>query len=327
MRALITGATGFVGSWLTRDLCQRGLDVRILCRRPEAAKEFEGLKNLEVFLGDVTAPESLVTATNKVDWVFHLAGVVAYSRMNRQLMEEVNVGGTANVIAACRAAKVKRLLHMSSVTAVGASFDGHCLNEESEYQLTHLDLGYFETKRAAESLVKEAVNEGKLDAVIVNPATIYGAGDALKGSRGTQIKVAKGKFPFYTSGGVNVIAVEDVIKALVDAMKKGRAGERYILSGENILVKDLFKMIAEEAGVKAPSIYLPDFVVHTVGQLGDFLEKMGKKAPLNSETAWIATLFHWFDSSKAQRELGLKPRPARMAIKNSLEWMRENGVI
>lgn len=141
------------------------------------------------------------------------------------------------------------------------------------------------------------------------------------------MKVARGSFPFYTSGGVSIIAIEDIVTSILAAWEKGRTGERYILSGENITIKTLFEIIAAEAGVKPPRIYLPNPIVHALGKLGDALESIGKKGPINTENAWTSTLFHWFDSSKAQRELGLKPRPAQQAIAASVQWMKDNHVI
>ncbi|MCC7403453.1 MAG: SDR family oxidoreductase [Bdellovibrionales bacterium] len=326
MKALVTGATGFVGSWLTRALCERGIKVRVICRNPELAGSLRNLP-VELVPGDVTQPESLDRACQEIHSVFHLAGVVGYSRAMRPLMNQVNVDGTKNMVEAALRNNVQRFVHMSSVVAIGASFDGKPLNENSPYNIEHLNLGYFETKRLAEALVSEVTLRRGLNAVILNPSTIYGAGDATKGSRKTQIKVAQGKFPFYTSGGVNVIAVEDVIAGILAAWEKGQRGERYILAGENLTIKDLFAMIAAEAGVNPPGIYLPNFAVHTLGKIGDGLEAIGRKGPINSENAWTSTLYHWFDSSKAQRSLGLKPRPARQAIAASVRWMKENHVI
>ena len=327
MKALVTGATGFVGSWLTRELCQRGFQVRILCRNPQAAaEEFSDLP-IEIIAGDVTDPDSLGQACQGIHSVFHLAGVVGYSRAMRQAMDLVNVTGTKNMVEAAVKHNIQRFVHMSSVVAVGASFDGKPLNEDSPYNVGHLNLGYFETKKAAEDLVRKSVEHSQLNAVMVNPSTIWGAGDAKKGSRKTQVKVARGKFPFYTSGGASIVAIEDVIAGIMAAWEKGKTGERYILSGENISIKDFFGYIAAEAGVKPPPVYLPNPVVHTIGKVGDLLEKIGKKGPLNSETAWTATLYHWFDSSKAQNELGLQMRPARESIAASVQWMKDNHVI
>jgi dihydroflavonol-4-reductase len=327
MKMLVTGATGFVGSWLTKKLLDLGHDVRILSRSGRADFPFDSSK-IEVIRGEISDIESLNRATQNIHSVFHLAGVVGYSRAMRQQMYETNVVGTKNIINSCQKSSCKRLVHMSSVVAVGASFDGkRPLNEDSPFNLHHLDLGYFETKLEAENLVREAVKSGRLDVVILNPSTIYGPGDAKKGSRSTQIKVARGNFPFYTSGGVSVIHIEDLVSAVYRAWEVGRTGERYILSGENITIQQLFEIIAKEAGVNAPKVYLPNSIVLSIGKIGDILEKFNKRGPINTENGWASILYHWFDNSKAQRELNFKPRPAQAAISDSVRWMKENKVI
>jgi dihydroflavonol-4-reductase len=327
MRVLITGANGFVGSWLARSLSQKGCDLRILHRANSDLSPLADLK-FESALGDVTDIESLHTACRKIDSVFHLAGVVGYSKAQRAIMDRVNVGGTDNVVKACLRNSVRRLVHMSSVTAIGASFDGAVpLNENSPYNLAHLNLGYFETKRISEGIVKSAVTNDGLDAVILNPSTIYGPGDARKGSRSTQLKVARGRFPFYTSGGVSIVAVEDAVSGIISAWKVGRTGERYILSGENVSIRQLFTIIAKHAGVRRPPFYLPRPIVRSIGFFGDVMESFGKSSSINSENYWTSRLFHWFDSTKAQSELEFKPRSADMAIGSSVEWMKQNGLL
>lgn len=326
MAVLVTGATGFVGKSLVRELNRRGEEVRVLHRSSSSVRELEGLEFISR-PGDVTDPESLREACSGVNTVFHLAGVVGYSQAMRTQMEDVNVRGTKNVVEAMQSSGNAKLVYMSSVVAIGASFDGTPLNENSPYNISKLDLGYFETKRRAEEYVREACRRGKIEAVILNPSTIYGAADAKKGSRKTQLKVAQGKLPFYTSGGVSVVSVHDVVAAVLRAREVGRNGERYILSGENITIHDLFKRIAEIAGVKPPAIYLPNLVVRALGKIGDKLEAAGKKAPLNSENAWTAILYHWFDHSKARAELDFNPRPAQEALRESVEWMQQNGML
>ena len=326
-KVLVTGANGFLGSWLTKKLAELGHEVTILHRPNSDLSDIRGVK-FKSALGDVTDLESVAAATQGCDVVFHLAGLVAYKASQRALMEMVNVGGTQNIITACLAKGVKRLLHLSSVVAVGASFDGSTpLTEESPFNLTSLNLGYFETKRKAEALVKSAVKKNGLDAVILNPCTIYGPGDAKKGSRSVQVKVAKGKFPFYTAGGVSIVAVGDIVDGIIKGWQKGRKGERYILSGENISIKTLFTWIAEEAGVPPPKFYLPSPLLHTLGKIGDTLEVFGLKGPVSSENAWTSTLFHWFDSSKARRELDFAPGSSREAVASSVRWMKENGIL
>lgn len=326
-KVLVTGANGFLGSWVTRALVAEGHDVYALVRAKSDLSELEGV-NCKYIHGDVTDVHSLLEAVKGMDTVFHLAGVIAYKKSQRAQMEKVNVEGTANVIAVCREHHVRRLVYLSSVVAIGAGYTpDQILNEESPYNIADLDLGYFQTKHQAEILVREACKKNEIDAVILNPSTIYGRGDAKKGSRKMQIKVAQGRLKFYTSGGVNVVAAEDVVAGILSAWKKGRTGERYILAGENILIKDLFAMIAQEAGVKPPQHQLPSPLLHTVGAIGDFMEKMGLKGPLSRENAYTATMYHWFDSGKAQRELDFKPRPAREAIHNSVQWMKDHGLV
>ncbi len=325
MAVLVTGATGFVGSWLVRRLIEKRETVHVLHRESSSLDELQGL-SFRSCIGDITDPQSLAKAVQDVDTVFHLAGVVGYTRSQRAQMEKVNVQGTQNVVDAIKKSP-KKLVYMSSVVAVGASFDRTPLSETSPYNVGHLDLGYFETKRRAEEIVVDATKKGLIGSVILNPSTIYGAGDAKKGSRKTQLKVAQGKLPFYTSGGVSVVSVHDVVAAVLRALDVGRNGERYILSGENITVQDLFSRIASLAGVSPPRIYLPNPVVHALGKLGDVLEKFGRKGPISGENAWTSVLHHWFDHTKATAELDFRPRPAQEAIAESVEWMKHNGYL
>ena len=327
MKVLVTGATGFLGNWLTRRLLEEGFDVRILVRSKAKLEELEALK-IEVAEGDVTNPESLDRACRGVGGVFHLAGLIAYSKAQRAAMEQVNVQGTKNVIEAIRKNGSPRLLHLSSVTAIGAGFTKNdILNENSPYNIRHLDLGYFETKHDAEIAVFDAVRSGQIEAVAINPSTIYGPGDAKKGSRRAQLKVARGKFPFYPPGGVNVVHVDDVVNLCVQAFQTGKSGERTIACGENLTIQETFERIANLARVKPPSIPMPRAALFALGKVGDLLEAVGSKGPINTENAWTSTMFHWFSHEKATRDFGFKPRPAQEALEASIRWSRDNGLL
>lgn len=326
-KILVTGANGFLGSWVVRRLCQEGHEVFSLVRKNSDLSELEGVPT-QFRHGDVTDLHSLLEAFEGMDSVFHLAGLIAYKKSQRAQMEKVNVDGTSNVVDACRATHVRRLVHLSSVVAIGAGWNPEqILNEKSAYNLSRLNLGYFETKRKAEQIVLSACQKNRLDAVILNPSTIYGPGDARKGSRKTQLKVAQGKFRFYTRGGVSVVALEDAVDGIISAWKKGRSGERYILSGENLLIKDLFKIIAQEAGQSPPQTEIPSWILHVLGTVGDWLTFLGMNSSLSRENAWTSTLYHWFDSSKAQQELDFKPRSAQIAISQSVKWIKDNKLI
>lgn len=327
MKVLVTGATGFLGQWLTRRLLDEGFEVRVLVRSRAKLEELEGLK-LDVAEGDVTNLASMESACKSVEGVFHLAGLIAYSKAQRAAMEMVNVQGTKNVISAIQKNGNARLLHLSSVTAIGASFtQSEILNENSKYNIKHLNLGYFETKRAAELAVFDAVRAGNLDALAINPSTIYGPGDSKKGSRGAQLKVARGQLPFYTPGGVNVVHVDDVVSLCIKAFRMGKAGERTIACGENLTIKETFERIAALAGVRPPGFALPRSAIFALGRIGDLLESFGSKGPLNTENAWTSTLYHWFSNEKAKRDFGFSPRPAQEALEASIRWSRDNGLI
>lgn len=326
-KILVTGANGFIGAWISKSLADSGHEVFCLVRPTSDLSELEGV-SYQKKIGDVTDLRSVQDACQGMDYVFHLAGVVAYRSADRPLMDKVNVQGTQNVIDACIQSNVKRLLHYSSVCAIGAGRSpSEVMNERSTYNLADLNLGYFETKRIGEELVVKAVKNGTLDAVIVNPSTVYGFGDAKKGSRKNQVKVAQGRLKFYPPGGVNVVAIEDVVQGTMTALHKGRSGERYILCGENFFIKDVLAMIAQAAGKEAPSIMIPSWLLHSLGTIGDLAIQAGFDSPLSKETAWTTTLYHWFDHTKATEELGFNPKPGKFAIQNSVDWMAKHGLL
>ncbi|MEY4616565.1 MAG: hypothetical protein RJB66_1525 [Pseudomonadota bacterium] len=326
MKVLITGANGFLGSWLVDRLVAQGDDVTVLLRNIDRSDNYKK-RNINVVQGDITDLESLKTATHGQDQVYHLAGLVAYNRREREIMQKINVDGTANILEASVFAKVKRILLVSSVVSVGATFTPEVLNEESSFELTKYHLGYHETKRQAEALLRRYVADGKVDGVIVNPSTIYGAGDASKSSRSTQLKVARGEMFSYPSGGVSIVAVEDVIEGMLSAMQKGRSGERYILSGENLTLKEVFDRIADIAGVARPWLPVPALVLKGLAKIDDLMACVGKSGPLPSERALVALMYHWYDASKARQELGFTTRPAQQALENSVNWMSQQGLL
>ncbi len=321
MNSIVTGANGFLGAWLCKKLLAEGHNVTALVRKKSDISELAGTK-VNYAYGDVTDLSSLREAFKNQNHVYHLAGVVAYKKSEREHMDLVNVQGTKNVVQICEELRTELLLHLSSVVAIGASFQPIVLNENSNYEIANLNLGYFETKHAAEKIVMSAAAAKKINAICVNPGTIYGPADAKKNSRKTQVKVAQGRFPFYTKGGVNVVAVNDVVDGIIKATKFGKSGQRYILGGDNLTIKNLFEIIADCAGVKAPRIALPNFILHTLGFIGDTFG-----FGISQENAYTASMYHWFDSTKAKNEIQFLPSPSIAAIEASVRWMKDNGYL
>jgi dihydroflavonol-4-reductase len=319
MKTLVTGGTGFLGAWMVKTLVNKGHAVSVLHRKSSDLNSLKGLP-FKSLIGDVTDSKSVLEACRGQDAVFHMAGLVSYNPKDNETMEKVNVEGTRNVVEACLKNKVKRLIHSSSVVAVGASPREEILDESSEFTLQKYNFGYYESKRKAEKIILSSVKEDKLDAVILCPGVMFGAGDATKSSRKTHLKVAAGKFSFYPPGGVSVLHVEDAILAHLRALEKGKPGERYILGGENLTTKDLFIMLARQGGHSPPPIGIPSLVLKGAYALGSRLK-------MNTDKLLISTLFHWYSSSKAKKDLEFNPRPAEKAINESVSWARENHYI
>lgn len=330
MKVLITGGTGFLGTHLTKRLLDEGLEVRLLSRSKSVKISDPNniFKNCEIAIGDIRDKESIIAATKGVDGVFHLAGLIAYTKQARGQMETINVDGTKNVLFAMEKTGVRRLLHLSSVVAIGAGFNkNQILNEKSEYNVSKLNLGYFETKRKAELAVFEAVKKNAFSAIVINPSTIYGPGDAEKGSRKVQLKVAQGKFPIYPPGGVNIVHVDDVVDLCMKAFKSDINGERFIAASENLTLHEVFTRIAKLSGKAPPRIGLPKAAIFAIGKVGDILESFDVKGPLNTENAWTSTLYHWFSHKKATEIFGFQPRPAQEALEASIRWSQAHGLI
>ncbi|MDD4976115.1 MAG: NAD-dependent epimerase/dehydratase family protein [Bacteriovorax sp.] len=322
MKVLVTGASGFLGSYLVKALLEQKFEVLALVRN---SSELDSLKNLncQVVIGDILDLQSLLPHFEGLDGVFHVAGAMSSSPKDRQRLFEVNVEGVKNIISACTQKNIKKLVHVSSVVAVGSNLkSSDPLLTESSINITKdRGFGNYDSKRLGEELVLAAAKKAQLNAVVVNPGLIYGAGDAKKIIRHGNVLAAKGKLPLYPSGGVNIVAVEDVTAGIIEAFKKGKNGERYLLTGDNITIKDLLTTISNLAGAKAPSKELPTGLFKFLATMLDYL---GFKTELCRENIFSASTFHWYDNTKARRELGFKPRSYRKALKSSVDWMKEN---
>lgn len=309
-RVLVFGATGFVGQRLVAALEGQGHEVHRTSRKEKGDRLYQGNICDEHFVREVL---ELV----RPDCVFHLAAMISYKKRDRDAMYRINVEGTRNIAEACMMLDVF-LLYCSSVVTVGAATDpSSVLNEKSTYNLRDYDSGYCETKKDAEGLLQEYCAANRLRCVIVNPSNVYGYGDAEKGSRKTQIRVAQGKFPFYPTGGINLVSVEDVCQGMIAAWERGRIGERYILGGDNIAASQLFSQYAAASGASSPWIPVPRFFSLLLSYVG----------VVDYEKAALSSLYFYFSSDKAHTELGYSPKHTPHAIQESVRFMKEKGLL
>lgn len=326
MKALITGATGFVGANLVEAVTQRGWQAHALHRKTSSLRALQGL-TYESALGDITEPASLLPAMRGVDVVFHAAAVADYWRAGKERLYQVNVDGTRNVLRAAREAGVSRVVFISSVAALGRPPFGQPVNESAQFNLRPEQFHYGYSKALAESHARAFVAEG-LDVVIVNPAVVIGPRDVNLISGSIIIEAARVGVPFYPPGGVCVIDVADLCAGCIAAAERGRAGERYILGGDNLWHRDMLGIVCDVVGRPRPALPVPGFVMRALGVVIDFARNgAGLRLPFDGEQARFAAETFWFDSTKARRELGLTTRPFAESARRTYDWYRQNGYL
>ncbi len=325
MKALVTGGTGFLGSNLCDALLQRGYQVRILRRASSDTQLIDHLA-IEQAIGDVCNIESLRKAMAGIDLVFHTAAMVTFLKRHRDEQLEVNVEGTRNVVQACLASGVRRLVHTSSVAAIGYPPNGELADEQTPFNWEGTS-GYKYSKRAAEQEVYAGVERG-LDTVIVNPSVIVGERDIHFHGGHLLRAVKKGMTPLYVKGGMNVVYVGDVVNGEILAAEKGKTGERYILGGENLTHKDIFRRTAKIVGGIPAFAPLPIPLLRSAAFFLEGVAKVTGAEPLVSRDLVAgAGRFNWFSSEKAKRELGYSFTPFDIVIRRAYDWYRGKGML
>ncbi|NTW52471.1 MAG: SDR family oxidoreductase [Chlorobiaceae bacterium] len=327
-KVVVTGSTGFIGSRLILRLAGEGRDVHALVRKSSDLTSLKGcLDKITLIYGDVTNAASLDGVFDGVDEVYHIAGLTYMGSRKNDLLKKINIDGTRNVLEACRKAGVRRVVHTSSVTAVGLSNSTIPLDEDSPWDFCNVPLEYARTKHVAEKIVAEEVSKG-LDCVIVVPAFVFGAGD-INFNAGRIIKdVYNRKMPFYPLGGVCVVDVEIVVESLMAAMQKGRTGERYIIGGDNVSYRDLSRTIMKVTGVHQSSLPLPLWGAHIINFMLNYVGDRKKISKLfNMSMFTVASKFLYVDSSKARRELGMRYEPYEQSIRRTFEFYRDQKML
>ncbi|MEW5987960.1 MAG: NAD-dependent epimerase/dehydratase family protein [Chloroflexota bacterium] len=326
-RALVTGGTGFVGANLVAGLNERGITARVLRRPSSSLKALEGLE-YETAFGDILDDRrALVEAMADCDWVFHVAAVADYWRQGAERVYRVNVEGTKNVLAAAQAAGVPRFVFTSSLASLGLPAPGHTLDESCQFNLRPEQFPYGHSKHLAEIEVRKAVEAG-LAAVIVNPSVVIGPRDVNQISGSFIVEAANGRLRFYSPGGVNWIAVGDVVAGHIAAAERGRVGERYILGGENLSYRMAISAICEVVGQRPPTLSVPDWILPAaaVGVRAARL-LLGNRVPLDANQVQMAGVNIYANPQKAIQELNLPQTPFRLAVQQTYEWYNKNGYV
>ena len=315
---LVLGATGFIGGHIAREAAARGWQVRALRRDPQACGAI-GDVPVEWFNGNLNDRSALRAAMNGCEVVFHSAG--AYPHGTRAIDRDVQsaLAQMRNVIETVRETKPGRLIYTSSFTTIGLSGEPQRLADERDrYQPGTASDAYYEAKWAMEV---EALNSG-LPIVVLNPAAVFGPGDVHLAVSEIVIMAAKGRVPFYFDATFGAIDVRDVAAAHLNAVERGRVGERYILSNHNLTLKEGLTLIAQAAGRRPPAIYIGPRLLNTIIAVGKYLPG----AP-DGVIGHLRTMRFWqpVNNAKAVAELELPARPLAETLRDALTWFRANG--
>lgn len=327
MEVLITGGTGFVGANLAAALYARGIRPRILHRATSSLQALDGVEFASIE-GDVMGDRSQLTAAMQgCEWVFHVAAVADYWRQEADRVYRVNVEGTQNVLAAAQAAGVRRLVYTSSLAALGIPAAGRLLTEAAQFNLPPAAFPYGHSKHVAEGYVR-AANSAAMTTVIVNPTVILGPRDVNQISGSIITEAARGKLTFLLPGGVNFVAVEDVVAGHIAAAEKGQPGERYILGGENLTYRQAIPIICRIVGRPTPRLAIPGWAIPLAawGVEGARLV-LGNRVPLDASQVRLARALVYADVSKARRALDLPHTPFAAMVQRTYDWYRAQGYL
>lgn len=325
--ALVTGATGFVGSAVARRLLAEGFAVRVLARPGSDRRNLAGIE-VEVAEGNLTDPASLQRACAGCEALFHVAADYRTWAPRPQELYQANVEGSRALMRAALQAGVKRAVYTSSVAVLGIPKDGTPGDESTPVTVDDMIGHYKRSKYLAEEAVREFVGQG-LNLVIVNPSTPIGPRDLKPTPTGRiVVDAASGRMPAYVDTGLNIVHVDDVAEGHWLAFSKGRPGERYVLGGTDMSLRRILETIADIVGRKPSKVRLPHAAVMPVAYIAEGLARLTGKPPVATvEEVRMSKKLMFFSSAKAQRELGYRIRPAREALEDAVRWYRDNGYI
>lgn len=326
MLAFVTGATGFLGSHVARVLSDQGAQLRLLVRPTSNLKNLEGLK-AETATGDLRDPSSLEKAIAGCDTVFHVAADYRLWVQDPGEMYRSNVDGTRALLEAARKNGVRRVVYTSSVATMGFTSDGHPADEDSPVSLGDMIGHYKHSKFMAEQVALEAGRDG-MHVVTVNPTTPVGERDIKPTPTGRiVVDFLKRKFPAYVETGLNLVDVRECARGHIAALEKGRSGQRYILGGENLTLKQILDKLGEITGLPSPKVKLPYFFAFMTGVVDEVItgRLLHREPRATIDTVRMGSKKMFASSARAERELGWKIVPVQDALRRAVQWFRING--
>ena len=328
MKTLVTGSTGFLGSSVLRELINDGREVKALIRKGTSKKNITGL-DVEIAYGDLRDMESIRSALNGCDILYHVAAYYSLWDRNKQLSHEINVKGTRNILRAAKEKDLKKIVYTSTVGCIGLNEDTTPATENTFFNKNTLSNDYKKSKYQAEQVALEFARGG-LPVVIVNPSTPVGPRDIKPTPTGKIIlDFLNREMPAYIDTGLNLIDVKDCARGHILAELKGIPGDRYILGNQNMTLLEILITLEKITGLKAPRIKMPFWVALSAGWACEMVANhlTGKPPSIPLAGVKMAKYFMYFDSSKAVNKLGLAQNPVENALRKSVDWFKENNYL
>lgn len=326
MQAFVTGGTGFIGANLIRLLLHQGYAVQSLVRSTSNPGNLQGL-DVEIVEGDLNDPD-LWRQMQGCQVLFHVAAHYSLWQADRETLYRCNVEGTQHVLAAAKRAGIERTVYTSSVAAIGAGENGAVVDEAHQSPLEKLVGYYKQSKFLAEQEALRAVAAGQ-DVVIVNPSSPIGPWDSKPTPTGDIVlRFLRRQMPFYLDTGLNFIDVRDVAWGHLQALQKGKTGDRYILGNQNLTLKALLDLLAQITGLPAPTRTVPTWLPLSVAWIDErLLAPLGKSPSVPIDGVRMAKQFMYYDATKAVQELGLPQTPMTTALKDAVDWFVSHGYV
>lgn len=328
MKVLVTGATGLLGSNLVRMLLDEHYEVHVLLRdKNKKTPTLDGLRLFRCY-GDILNYNSLNNAMHNIDIVVHCAAFIQINPARSEKVKTVNIEGTKNIIEACLKNDIKRLIHVGTANSFASGPKNNPGIEDTPYVAAKYGFDYMDSKRIAQELVLNAVEHNKLPAIVVNPTMMIGPYDIRPSSGAFILALCEQKIPAISPGGRNYIAVQDVARAIVNAISIGKVGECYILGNHNLTYKEAYKVISELAGVKPPRVNMPSYFVKAFGSINSFLGRVfNYKPPITKEITALSCEEDYYSSEKAKNELKLPSTPFAIAVEDCINWFKNNNYL
>ena len=329
MLAFVTGATGFLGSHVARVLAEQGAELRLLVRPTSDLRNLDGL-NADRVEGDLRDAASIEKALSGCDVVFHVAADYRLWVRDPDQMYRSNVEGTRSLLEAARKQGVRRVVYTSSVATMGFTMNrANVADEQSPVGIEDMIGHYKRSKFMAEQVAVEVARSG-VDVVVVNPTTPIGERDIKPTPTGRiVVDFLKRKFPAYVETGLNLVDATECARGHIQALEKGRSGERYILGGENLTLKQILDRLAAITGLKSPTVKLPYIFALAAGVVDEMVtgRLLGREPRATIDAVRMGRKRMFVSSAKAERELGWRTVPVDGALRRSVDWFRDHGYV